>query len=189
MKQYNPLKMYLNMPVEYIAEVHGDVILSGHFAFYDEDGYPYVFDTGGTSYTRTKEQVIKCKMVSAMTDNSQGVHYTNEMSEFVLQVDNEVNNTNVLEQIANTEVRLTLSTVYMLKSGDRLVFDNVITGDDIHFEFRGMEGYLIGFGFNPVRVSYDLRGRFDKILDIELPLELHGKNLDIDFSVKYNNSF
>ena len=93
MKNYNPVSLYLNMPVEYIAiadaETNSKVRYGGHFAFYDYDGYPYVWESGGTSYNRiydeqTKtKQVVKCELVFPMTDKSQGVIRTNNISQLI----------------------------------------------------------------------------------------------------------
>lgn len=93
MKDYNPVSMMLNMPCQYI-EVDTDKskdfsteVLVGHFAFYDEDGYGYVWSNGGTSYTRatnftssstleeyiksqlTVGAIVKCKHVFPLSTN------------------------------------------------------------------------------------------------------------------------
>lgn len=58
MKDYNPVLMMLNMPCQYIeldrdnSKNFSTEVLVGHFAFYDEEGYGYVWSGGGTSYTR-----------------------------------------------------------------------------------------------------------------------------------------
>lgn len=55
MKDYNPVSMMLNMPCQYIVldeDKSNTEVLVGHFAFYDNEGYGYVWSTGGTSYTR-----------------------------------------------------------------------------------------------------------------------------------------
>lgn len=58
MKDYNPVSMVLNMPCQYIqldedkSNSNTAEVLVGHFAFYDEEGYGYVWGVGGTSYTR-----------------------------------------------------------------------------------------------------------------------------------------
>lgn len=75
MQKFNAVTLVLNMPVKYITIDQDDnVALEGHFAFYDEAGYPYVFSEGGTSYTRTLSQTIKCKHVMVMTTRDQGVY-------------------------------------------------------------------------------------------------------------------
>ena len=91
MKQYNPIKLYINMPVEYSVE-DSRHLETGHFAGYDSDGYPYVFEQGGTSYTRTAEQIVKVKFVIPMSDKSQGVYRTNKFTQMY-----DINDTNVID--------------------------------------------------------------------------------------------
>lgn len=94
MKDYNPVLMMLNMPCQYIeldrdnSKNFSTEVLVGHFAFYDEDGYGYVWSGGGTSYTRATSFIsaassikeyadaqlkigglIKCRYVFPMTEN------------------------------------------------------------------------------------------------------------------------
>lgn len=53
MKHYNPVALTLNMPCQYIESADGSSqVLTGHFAFFDSTGTPYVWREGGTSYTR-----------------------------------------------------------------------------------------------------------------------------------------
>lgn len=70
----NLVELEVNDPVMYLthemARVLPIVFLSGHFAGYDSDGYPYVFSEGGTSFTRSASQIIKCQFVSALTVKS-----------------------------------------------------------------------------------------------------------------------
>jgi hypothetical protein len=75
MKEFNPVRLKLNMPVEYVVE-NDRTKLSGHFAGYDKDGNPYVFENGGTSYARLLTQVVKCEFVIPLTDNMQCYHTT-----------------------------------------------------------------------------------------------------------------
>ena len=79
MKQYNPIKLYINMPVEYGVE-DNRYLETGHFAGYDSHGFPYVFEQGGTSYTRTSVQVQKVNFVIPMSDKSQGVYMTDKFT-------------------------------------------------------------------------------------------------------------
>lgn len=74
MQKFNAVTLVPNMPVMYIKHDQEDNLAeAGHFAFFDEDGYPYVFEGGGTSYTRGLCQTIKCKYVMVMTTNDQAV--------------------------------------------------------------------------------------------------------------------
>lgn len=53
-KHYTPTTLKLNVPVSYVAESDNNKeVLIGHFAFYDTDGKGYVWEKGGTSYTRS----------------------------------------------------------------------------------------------------------------------------------------
>ena len=80
MQKFNAVTLVPNMPVMYIAlDQKDNLALSGHFAFHDEDGYPYVFEDGGTSYTRTLVQTIICKYVMIMTTNDEAVHNTEKL--------------------------------------------------------------------------------------------------------------
>ena len=80
------------MPIEYIAiedmdgnKLEDEPLLGGHFAFYDAEGYPYVWEGGGTSYNRVYDevtktkQVLKCSLVTPMSDRSKGVYRTNKI--------------------------------------------------------------------------------------------------------------
>jgi hypothetical protein len=59
----------LNDPVEYQElETLSCILITGHFAGYDKDGYPYVFSEGGTSYTRNPFQIVKCKKAFPLTN-------------------------------------------------------------------------------------------------------------------------
>ena len=74
MQKFNAVTLVPNMPVMYIRyDQEGNLAEPGHFAFFDEDGYPYVFNLGGTSYTRCLSQTTKCKYVMVMTTNDQAV--------------------------------------------------------------------------------------------------------------------
>ena len=84
-KHYTPTTLVLNMPVHYVEE-DGDEILVGHFAYFDKDGFPYVWSSGGTSYTRTNSfsgkldqanQVIKCSFVAPLSSDTEAVRRTN----------------------------------------------------------------------------------------------------------------
>ena len=75
MKEFNPVRLKLNMPVEYVVE-NDRTKLSGHFAGYGKDRFPYVFENGGSSYTRLLTQVVKCEFVIPLTDNMQCYHTT-----------------------------------------------------------------------------------------------------------------
>lgn len=80
MQKYNAVTLVPNMPVRYItADQTDNIALDGHFAFHDEHGTPYVFDGGGTSYTRGLQQTIKCKYVMVMTSHDQGVYNTDKL--------------------------------------------------------------------------------------------------------------
>ena len=79
MQKYNPLRLVINMPVNYIP-LNTTEIITGHYAFVDEDGYHYVFEEGGTSYTRIKGQVIKCKAVWALDSTDQAVFRTEQLT-------------------------------------------------------------------------------------------------------------
>lgn len=80
MQKYNAVTLVPNMPVKYITFDQTDTCaLEGHFAFHDEHGTPYVFDGGGTSYTRGLQQTVKCKHVMVMTTNDQAVHNSNAL--------------------------------------------------------------------------------------------------------------
>lgn len=80
MKNYNPTKLVLNMPVMYSeADSTDGLMISGHYAYTDSDGHPYVFESGGTSYTRTDRQVIKCRYTFPMTTETLGAIRTKQM--------------------------------------------------------------------------------------------------------------
>lgn len=80
MQKFNAVTLVPNMPVKYITFDQTDThALEGHFAFHDEHGTPYVFDGGGTSYTRGLQQTIKCKHVMVMTSMDQGVYNTEKL--------------------------------------------------------------------------------------------------------------
>ena len=88
-KHYTPTTLVLNMPVHYVAEDGGEILI-GHFAYFDEDGAPYVWSSGGTSYTRTNSfdakldhanQVIKCSFVAPLSSDTEAVHRTNSVLE------------------------------------------------------------------------------------------------------------
>lgn len=98
MKDYNPVSMMLNMPCQYIelgadnSKNFNTEVLVGHFAFYDEEGYGYVWSGGGTSYTRATNftiasslgeyinsrlnvgAVVKCKHVFPLSTNVHEYH-------------------------------------------------------------------------------------------------------------------
>lgn len=101
MKDYNPVSMMLNMPCQYIVldeDKSNTEVLVGHFAFYDNEGYGYVWSTGGTSYTRASNfdnatntdeyitsqlkygTVVKCKYVFPLCAN---VHENHKHQEVV----------------------------------------------------------------------------------------------------------
>ena len=80
MQKFNAVTLVPNMPVMYITfDQQDNLAVSGHFAFFDEDGYPYVFSEGGTSYTRALSQTTKCKYVMVMTTNDQAVYNTDKL--------------------------------------------------------------------------------------------------------------
>ncbi len=80
--QYDELILELNDPVEYQElETLSCITMSGHFAGYDEDGYPYVFSEGGTSYTRSPFQIVKCKRAFLLTGRTDYVTKTNQYRE------------------------------------------------------------------------------------------------------------
>jgi hypothetical protein len=80
--KYNPIEMQIDMPVDYIEEDSGDnCTLSGHFAGYDEEGYPYIWKGGSTSFFSEKTDIIKCKLVIPMSSRSQGIYRTNNIIE------------------------------------------------------------------------------------------------------------
>ena len=86
MQNYNPTECKINMPVMYaVANEDGKIdngsIMSGHFASYDAHGYPFVFEDGGTSYTRTPQQIIKCSFAHPMDSHQQSIFVTNKMRE------------------------------------------------------------------------------------------------------------
>lgn len=58
------IKLEINDPVKYITNKdNGSKIEIGHFAGYDIDNKLYVYELGGTSYTRNIRQVIECEHV------------------------------------------------------------------------------------------------------------------------------
>ncbi len=80
MQKYNAVTLVPNMPVKYITFDQEDTVaLDGHFAFHDENGTPYVFDNGGTSYTRELCQTIKCKRVIVLTTMDQAVYNSEKL--------------------------------------------------------------------------------------------------------------
>lgn len=82
MQKFNAVTLVPNMPVKYITiDQQDNLAEDGHFAFYDEAGYPYVFEGGGTSYTRGLSQTIKCKHVMVMTTRDQGVYNSEALIE------------------------------------------------------------------------------------------------------------
>lgn len=86
MFEYRPMKrLELNTPVNYTTR-DCDIALDGHFAYRDEDGYPYVFENGGTSFTRKRSQVIRCRYVWALTEEDQAVIDTNNLERDVLKI-------------------------------------------------------------------------------------------------------
>ena len=82
-KHYIPTTLKLNVPVSYIAESDDSrEVLTGHFAFYDQDGKPYVWAKGGTSYTRAINiddllsefnDIIPCYFVAPVSDRTESV--------------------------------------------------------------------------------------------------------------------
>jgi len=106
MKDYNPVSMMLNMPCQYIVldsdkDSSYTEVLLGHFAFYDEEGYGYVWVAGGTSYTRatsfadvnTLEEyissqlkygvVIKCKHVFPVSTCVHEYHKHQQLTDLI----------------------------------------------------------------------------------------------------------
>lgn len=82
MKHYNPTELMLNMPVMYNEADSGDIVLiSGHFASYDVEGNAYVWTEGGTSYTRSVKQVVKCGHCFPMTTRDEGTLRTKLIEE------------------------------------------------------------------------------------------------------------
>ena len=83
MQKYSPARLVLNMPVNYIPisnlSSSNPVVQTGHFAFTDTDGYHYVFDGGGTSYTRLSQQVTKCYRVWPVLEKDQSQYRTEKM--------------------------------------------------------------------------------------------------------------
>jgi len=63
----NSVKLEINDPVVYI-DYKDDTKKIGHFAGYDVNDAYYVYELGGTSYTRGAQQVIKCKFISPLTE-------------------------------------------------------------------------------------------------------------------------
>lgn len=87
MKDYNPTELQLNMPVKYVTATEGvkeftrGSIMTGHFAGFDDDGAPFVFEDGGTSYTRTPQQIVKCIFAYPVSKDDQCIYVTNKMKE------------------------------------------------------------------------------------------------------------
>ena len=82
MKHYNPTELMLNMPVMYNeADSDDNVLISGHFASYDVEGNAYVWTEGGTSYTRSVKQVVKCGHCFPMTTRDEGILRTKLIEE------------------------------------------------------------------------------------------------------------
>jgi hypothetical protein len=77
MQKYNPVNLQVNMPVLYIENRIDNHWLSGHYAGIDEDGYHYVFENGGTSFTRTTGQLTKVFFLRPMLDTDDDVIKTN----------------------------------------------------------------------------------------------------------------
>lgn len=79
---YNEIVLELNDPVMY-QEYNMESYNEGHFAGYDKDGYPYVFSEGGTSYTRSSCQIVKCKNIFLLTLRDDVVTKTNQYREIM----------------------------------------------------------------------------------------------------------
>ena len=65
---FETIYLNLNMPVMYQV-AQNDVFMSGHYAGQDDEGNLFVFESGGTSYTRTAEQIVRCYHVFPMSIN------------------------------------------------------------------------------------------------------------------------
>ncbi len=101
MKNFNPVSMTLNMPCQYITiDIDSSEILTGHFAFFDKDGTPYVWLEGGTSYTRAssfgnstnleeyitnniKYNLVKCKDVFPLGNHNNEIYNHNMVQNFI----------------------------------------------------------------------------------------------------------
>lgn len=80
----NEIILEINDPVEYQEfETLSCITIAGHFAGYDDKGYPYVFSDGGTSYTRSPFQVVKCKRAFLLTGRSDAVIKTREYNDIL----------------------------------------------------------------------------------------------------------
>jgi hypothetical protein len=81
--RYNEIVLELNDPVMYQEHNTEFGINEGHFAGYDSEGYPYVFSEGGTSYTRSSYQILKCKNAFLLTIRDEAVAKTNQYREIM----------------------------------------------------------------------------------------------------------
>lgn len=81
---YNEIVLELNDPVMYQEyNMESGINNTGHFAGYDSEGYPYVFSEGGTSYTRSSCQILKCKNAYLLTIRDDAVAKTNQYREIM----------------------------------------------------------------------------------------------------------
>jgi len=131
MKHYNPTKLVLNMPVMYNeADSQDSLMISGHYAYTDEDGYPHVFEEGGTSYTRNSRQVVKCKYAFPMTDAQYEVKRTAAMLDGILE--------DFVDSTSEQELQLEDGRVYVTR-GNQIVY---ITRTNTNSKFNCFRGEI-----------------------------------------------